>query len=296
MATTVEVPFVVNKYLEARLAGIRKSMLASFAAGMDLSAATKGNEREVFVKSFLTQVFSPAYRFGTGDITSSDNMRSGQVDIVVESPYWYSLPVHPEGPRLYVVEGVAAVIEIKSNLMSQWDEILATAEKVKQLRRRNRLTLLKDLAETLRIVNDHAKATGEQTSDEMQKSIDSVQGALQQLMSKSPTIRPDIPCYCVGYSGWKTVEAFDERFDAATDLDGALLLDPPVYRFRSRDNGRVEGLAGDWALATFLDQIASDITTVAQMELPTAANYMSGLIPATAASVYQQNQTAGGSE
>jgi hypothetical protein len=128
-------PAGLNKHVESRLAAMRKAMLAGFEGGEHLSSASKGSEREAFVKGFLSQVFSPAYRFDTGDITGDSDKRSGQVDIVVESPSWYSLPMHPSGARLYMAEGVAAVIEVKSNLAGQWDEVLETTARVKTLRR-----------------------------------------------------------------------------------------------------------------------------------------------------------------
>ena len=125
-----------------------KTMMAGYEAGKQLSSATKGTERELFVQTLLTQVFSPAYRFGTGDITGIANQRSGQVDIVVESPYWYSLPIHPNGPRLYMAEGVAAIIEVKSDLAAQWSEVKSTVESVKQVQRRYRKHLYDDMAKS----------------------------------------------------------------------------------------------------------------------------------------------------
>ena len=59
-----------------------------------------------------------------------------QLDVVVELPFLPSLPiVGNTSSRLYLAESVAAVIEVKSNIASQWDEALKTAEQLAQLQR-----------------------------------------------------------------------------------------------------------------------------------------------------------------
>lgn len=120
--------------VERRVDAIRKQLLAGFAAADGLSSATRGTEREQFVNGFLEQVFPTPFRFGTGDIVEKGRRRSGQVDIVVEYPFIPSFPALGAGPRLYLAEGAAAVIEVKSNLRNQKNEVIKTATKVKELR------------------------------------------------------------------------------------------------------------------------------------------------------------------
>src|SRR5262245_9616236 len=104
-----------------RLAGIQQMLLGARAAGSSLSTATKGREREAFVNGFLTEVLPPHFRFGSGDLIDHERSRSGQLDIVVEYPFLPSLPLGVGGsPRLYLAEGIVAVIEVKSNVDSQW--------------------------------------------------------------------------------------------------------------------------------------------------------------------------------
>ncbi len=79
-----------------------------------MSDSSKGSEREHFIDLFLKEVFPPSYRFGTGDALDSAGNKSGQLDVVVELTFFPSLPALGGGSRLYLAEGVAAVIEVKS--------------------------------------------------------------------------------------------------------------------------------------------------------------------------------------
>jgi hypothetical protein len=95
-----------------------------------MSAATKGQERAAFIDQFLSQVMPLPYRFGTGDATDADGNRSGQLDVVVEYPFAPSLPLGLGTSRLYLAEGVAAVVEVKSDAAGQWNEALHTASQL----------------------------------------------------------------------------------------------------------------------------------------------------------------------
>lgn len=85
----------------------------------------------------------PIYRFGTGDATDSAGHRSGQLDVVVELPFSPSLPSTGSASptRLYLAEGVAAVLEVKSNVASQWEEAQRTASLLAPLRRKFQFSL-----------------------------------------------------------------------------------------------------------------------------------------------------------
>jgi hypothetical protein len=93
------------------------------------------NQRERFIDVFLSQVFPPPFRFGQGDVTDTAGRRSGQLDVVVEYPLLPSLPVvgNQASSRLYLAEGIAAAIEVKSNVASQWSEVVSTATKLAPL-------------------------------------------------------------------------------------------------------------------------------------------------------------------
>ncbi len=101
-----------------------------------MSSATKGQERETFVTSFLSEVFPTPFRFGTGDVTDVHGAKSGQLDVVIEYPFSPSLPIVGSAmTRLYLAESVAAVIEVKSNVASQWEEALKTARALRPINR-----------------------------------------------------------------------------------------------------------------------------------------------------------------
>jgi hypothetical protein len=127
---------LLHNTLSQRFLGIHDMLRAAYEAGKDASSATKGFEREILVNLFLSQLFPPVFRFGSGDIIDQHNQRSGQVDIVVEFPFFPSLQTVITGPRLYLAENVAAAIEVKSNIAKQMDEVKSTSGAVKALRPR----------------------------------------------------------------------------------------------------------------------------------------------------------------
>lgn len=125
-----------NQYIATRLAGIQQILNAVHQASDPLSSATKGLERATFIDAFLAEVLPNPFRFGTGEATDAKGLKSGQLDIVIEYPFMPTLPLLGGRPsRLYLAEGVAAVIEVKSDVKKQWDEALHTAKQLAPLRR-----------------------------------------------------------------------------------------------------------------------------------------------------------------
>jgi hypothetical protein len=106
--------------------------IASEGGGMSTSDMI-GYEREGFVSVFLADIFSSSYRFGTGEIVDKLGRSSGQVDIVCENSLLPSFSVVQRLSRLYLAEGVASVIEVKSDLAKHWDDIMRKAKAVKEL-------------------------------------------------------------------------------------------------------------------------------------------------------------------
>lgn len=125
-----------NEHVHTRLRGIQAQLMAAHVANSSMSANSRGRERETFISDFLAAVLPPSYRFGSGDATDLTGKRSGQLDVVVEHPIGPSLPaVGSAATRLYLAETVAAVIEVKSNLTNQWDEVIHTINALAPLRR-----------------------------------------------------------------------------------------------------------------------------------------------------------------
>lgn len=122
--------------LVQRLEGIRRILMAHHAAGSLLPNATKGGERETLLREFLAKVFPSPIRFGSGAVIDQSKRTSGQIDIVAEFPFFPSFPTPGADERLYLAESVSFVIEVKSNLSSQWAQVESSAKNFLPLRRR----------------------------------------------------------------------------------------------------------------------------------------------------------------
>ncbi|WP_146747999.1 DUF6602 domain-containing protein [Achromobacter sp. HZ01] len=233
-------------FLKPRLEAIHKMMMAGFYGSGELSSASKGHERELFVNTFLSQIFPPNYRFGSGDIIDGHTKKSGQVDIVIEYANFMSFPYLFGGPRLYLAEGVAAAIETKSNLGGQWDEALATATKIKELKRIFIPDRDKELALMLDRSGAYARALGHPgTSPQPVYETQSYSSLI--VNEKYPP--QQIPVFIVGYKGWQNEGTLGEKLRSADGVvDAILTLEPLMYRCR-----RGASSQGFAALFQFID-------------------------------------------
>lgn len=127
-----------NIHVMSRLQALLDFFRAMDSGGKTLSAAMKGLERELFIQHALSHIVAPPFRIGSGEITDLSGRRSGQLDVVIEYGNSVSFPLicSVQMPRLYLAEGVCAVIEIKSDLTRQWDEVLASWKKLQDMQRR----------------------------------------------------------------------------------------------------------------------------------------------------------------
>ena len=112
----------MNPHLVARLTGIQQALMAQHVGGTGLPNAVIGNERETLLREFLQKVFPSHFRFSSGAITDSEGRLTGQIDIAVEYPFIPSFPMPASNDRLILAESVLAAIEVKSNLVSQWNQ------------------------------------------------------------------------------------------------------------------------------------------------------------------------------
>jgi hypothetical protein len=216
--------------------------MALFDAGATMSSASRGAERELFVSSFLAQVFPPSVRFASGDITDVCQNSSGQVDIIVEAPTLFSFPAIIGGPRLYLAEGVAVAIEVKSNLSSQWDEVVAKANAVQQLKVLERKYSLQEQAALLR------KEFPGQTVVPLVSPVDPVKEK-----------KGGVPFVCVGFEGWSDVDTVRER---AKRVGSVLVLRHAIY---AGDGGSAKGAV---ALLMFLEYLSSLIQNASTTIFP----------------------------
>lgn len=180
---------MANTHVAQRLAGIRTILRGVHQSSIQLSSASKGQERAAFIDEFLSKVMPSVYRFGTGDATDAAGAKSGQLDVVIEYPFGPSLPIVGAGQtRLYLAESVAACIEVKSNLAGQWPEAISTADALGALRR-----------------------------------------SFAQTLTFGAPPAPQIPMFTVGFTGWSTMETLGQHLNATPNIHGALIIDPGLY-------------------------------------------------------------------
>ena len=127
---------MANEIVLERLKGIQAMLKGVHQSSSGLSSATTGAERAAFIDGFLSGVLPSPFRLGTGDATDKSGKRSGQLDVVIENSFCPSLPIIGcGGIRLYLAEAIAAVIEVKSSVESQWKQVIETASKLSPLQR-----------------------------------------------------------------------------------------------------------------------------------------------------------------
>jgi hypothetical protein len=209
--------------LRVRLEGIAAVLKAHRDAGARLPSASKGNEREVLIREFLARVFPLPFRFGGGALVDANGASSGQVDIVVEFPFLPSFPTPGAAERLYLADSAALVIEVKSDLATQWKQVREKARRVSRLRR-----------------HWHAHSTVDQAG---------AGAAYSESQSR-------VPMLAVGYRGPRTLEALQgimARTDVSERPDAALVLDPLLYSGCALTAGSAAGAGAGGLLAFCLD-------------------------------------------
>lgn len=208
-----------------------------------MSNASRGTERELFVSSFLAQVFPPSVRFGSGDITDVYQGTSGQVDIIVEASTLFSFPAIVGGPRLYLAEGVAAAMEVKSNLATQWKEVAAKFEAVQKLKVLERKYSPQEKLELIQ------KKYPGQTDPGKPSPVDPVKEK-----------KGGVPFVCVGFEGWSDVDTVRDR---AGSVGSVLVLRHAIYA------GIGGSGQGPVALLMFLEYLSSLIQNASVTIFPT---------------------------
>lgn len=216
-----------NHFLVTRLEGIQAALMAHHRGGMAMPNATKGAERESFVRDYLEGLFPAHFRFGTGSITDISGHQSGQADIVVEYPFLPSFPMPGSDERLYLAESVVAVIEVKSDLAAQWDQIRKSAAGLHPLRRR---------------------WTGTTT----------VSGAS---VGFGGATESRVPYIAVGYQGFRSIESLQHRLATTAENerpDAALVVESGVFVGQI---GQAFGRVGLYGLAIQLMHMMRQVTS-----------------------------------
>jgi|GEM_PF-1412396 len=248
----------MNRQLQDRMQAFFGMLDQVHAAGGALSSNTKGYEREAFVRGLLQQVFPSHYLFGNGDIMDSYGEKSGQVDVVVSNPTALSFPIIADGPRLFLAESVAAVIEVKSDLSNQWDEVMATANKVAALKRHFAKQYYKGLLDLIQFAKERGR------------EADQGEAMLKAGMAVSKDqLGERIPLIAVGYQGWKTQETIQEKIKAS---NGSVTA---VFNLDTQMFCTIDGVAnGPYSMWQFLTDLLRQLQLVSE-PLPLFITYAS---------------------
>lgn len=116
----------MHEHLRLRTEAIHKQLLAVHGGGDAMSNATRGSEREAFVDLLLRGCLPHPYRFGSGEVIDAHGNISGQIDLVIEHPFFPSFPLLGTSQhRLYFIEGIAVAIEVKSS-QAQFQDAVST--------------------------------------------------------------------------------------------------------------------------------------------------------------------------
>jgi hypothetical protein len=216
-----------NQFVLKRLQGIQSTLVGVHQSGVPLSASSKGQERQAFIHHYLQKVLPPTFRVGSGDATDVNGNRSGQLDVVIEYPFAPTLPAFADETRLYLAEGVAAVVEVKSNLAAQWGEAERTAAQLAPLRRSFWATI------------EYGSEYGSIPLDK-------------------------IPLFVAGYTGWKTIEAVREKVEQNANVAGVLVIDAGLF-VCSPQYGSCIATGGWalWGLISMLHRVTSSLQSAA---------------------------------
>lgn len=231
---------MVNSHLETRLGAILQSLNSTYAATSQSASAVKGTARSEFIQRYLEQVLPQGLRIRTnGEITDSNNNITGELDIIIENGMFPNIPlVQTESSRLYFAEGVAAVIEIKSNLAGQWEEVMQTGSKLRTIKR---------------------SFAGGLFSSSTGGSIFQVPFSINPELSLGKVNNPKqenidhVPYFVVGYTGWQTNETIDQKLSQSPYISGILQLDRGYYCSNSMFKGITA--RGPLCLLGFIDSI-----------------------------------------
>jgi hypothetical protein len=112
---------------------VQQRLMGAYDSDASGVAPIKGHNREIFVQKFLQRIFPPHIRFGSGMIVDHKQRVSGQCDIVAEWPFGPSLQIEDDATRYYFADLVAAVISVKSDVRSQWSQVMIEMEKLKSV-------------------------------------------------------------------------------------------------------------------------------------------------------------------
>jgi hypothetical protein len=121
--------------LAAFFTGVFDGLLAAYKRSEEAASSCKGSLREIAIREALEHLLPAGVRLYDGEIIDSFDRQSGQLDGILVHSTGTALAATQREPRIVLAEGVLGVLESKSNLASQWGEVVRTWEKLRPLRR-----------------------------------------------------------------------------------------------------------------------------------------------------------------
>lgn len=206
-----------------RLKALHKQLMAAHVGSCGMATAATGREREDFIDIFLRNSVPPAFRFGSGQMVDSGQRESRQLDIVIESPFSPSIPLLGSSiVRLYPVESVSTVIEVKSDLTKQWAEVVENFDSVNALQ------------------GGGGGSTG----------------------FVEPRLRQEEIAYCaVGFLGWQNKQTTIDHWENSNNqLDIVLQLEPLRIVHKHASSDVADCIDGELALLRFLELLGRSLT------------------------------------
>ncbi|WP_454801768.1 DUF6602 domain-containing protein [Mucilaginibacter phyllosphaerae] len=234
---------MANQHVIQRLRGLLDGLNSTSTATRTSSSASKGAGRSDFINNYLKQVIPTSLRISTGgEITDIKGSITGELDIIIENGHFPSLPLTGvESSRLLFAEGVAAVIEVKSNLANQWNEVLGTGSKLFQLER---------------------KISGGMMMGSYGTTIMQIAGTdfSKNNLGKLPEtpqsmIKRKVPYFVVGYHGWANSNTIDQKILESNGIvSGILQLD--IEYFQGNSSFRNVSASREVSLLAFINSIS----------------------------------------
>lgn len=233
-----------NSPLYLRLEAYLKLFEYTHYAGGNDPSATKGNSRADFVKDFLSQVLPQSLRISkSGVAIDQSHNKTGELDIIIENGELPSFPINilNSDSRLFFAEGIAAVIEVKSDLSNQFSEALSTGLRVKELN----------------------KARGKGQYRDKNRTVIVIPGSFPDLGLGKVDMSSfsKIPFFIIGYKGWEQKNTLISHFEKHTShVDGIFQLDKGFFiTNESFGSYRFDGLDGYLGFIEVLNYLNSTI-------------------------------------
>ena len=115
--------------------GAVKELRGAYEKSEDAPTPCMGSLREEGVRRAIEHSLPSVIRLLEGEIIDPFGKQSGQIDGIAVHATGSALATSPDDSVVALAEGVLAVIESKSNLSAQWNEVERTWEKIRALRR-----------------------------------------------------------------------------------------------------------------------------------------------------------------